>query len=307
MVEKKPDLRVKIGSLNFKNPVITASGTCGYGREFAEFYDLAVLGGIVVKGTTLEPRWGNPPPRIAETSSGMLNSIGLQNPGVEEVIRSEIPFLKYYDTVKIVNIAGHKIADYGEIAGKLDGVAGVDALELNISCPNVKNGGMAFGTDPKVAAQVTREVRAKTKLPLIVKLSPNVTDIAEIAKAVESAGADAVSMINTLTGLAIDAKTRKPILANLIGGLSGPAVKPVALRMIWQTYKAIKIPIIGLGGIQSASDIVEFMLAGAAAIQIGSANFINPMLCSEIIDELALWLKEEKITKVSDLTGALIV
>ena len=298
-------LQVKIGSLHFKNPIISASGTSGFGHEFADLYDLSLLGGIAVKGTTLEPRAGNPPPRIAETSSGMLNSVGLQNPGVDKIINEEIPFLKYYDLIRIVNISGHDINEYGKITQKLGGISGVDALEVNISCPNVKNGGMAFGTDPKIAAAVTKEVRKNTKIPIIVKLSPNVTDITEIAKAAEAEGADGVSLINTVMGMAIDAKTRRPILANVVGGLSGPAVKPVALRMVWQTAKSVKIPVIGMGGIQNATDVVEFMLAGASAVQVGSANFINPFACPDIILELKEWLKSENIKDVNELVGAL--
>jgi dihydroorotate dehydrogenase (NAD+) catalytic subunit len=300
-----PDLSVKIAGLNFKNPVIAASGVFGYGREYADIYDLAVLGGIAVKGTTTKPCRGNKPPRIAETSAGILNSVGLQNPGIDKVIEEEMSFLKYYDTIKIVNIAGHSMEEYVEMAAKLQGVAGVDALEINISCPNIKNGGMIFGADPKSASAVIKAVREVSSLPLIAKLTPNVTDISEIALAAEYAGADAVSLINTILGMAVNYKTRRPVLNSVFGGLSGPAVKPVALRMVWQVYNAVKIPIIGMGGIQKYTDIIEFMLAGAAAVQIGTANFINPMLCPEIIEDLRSWLEKEKIPSVSDLRGAL--
>lgn len=299
------NLKVKIGSLELKNPVLTASGTYGYGREFAELYDLSLLGGVVVKGTTYEPRPGNPPPRIVETPSGLLNSVGLQNPGVEAVIAREIPFLQAYDTVRIVNIAGKDLEEYRLVAEKLHAVPGVDALEINISCPNVDCGGMAFGTDAAIASSVVKAVRQSTSLPLIVKLSPNVTDIGEIAKSVEAAGADAISLINTLMGMAIDAKNRRPIMPNIVGGLSGPAVKPVALRMVWQVRKAVALPLIGIGGIQSAEDAAEFILAGASAVQVGSANFYNPNVCPEIIAGLAEYLKSQGMTDINQLIGAL--
>ncbi|MEG1501714.1 MAG: dihydroorotate dehydrogenase, partial [Clostridiales bacterium] len=298
-------LSVDLAKLHFKNPLIAASGTFGFGREFADIYDLSLLGGISVKGTTLYPRAGNPPPRIVETPAGMLNSVGLQNPGVEAVIAREIPFLRQYDLVRIVNIAGHDQDEYRQVAEKLFDIAGVDALEVNISCPNVKNGGMAFGTDPKIAAAVTKTVRQACSLPLIVKLSPNVTDISEIALAVESEGADAVSLINTVLGMAIDAKKRRPIMANVFGGLSGPALKPIALRMVWQVAQKVKIPIIGMGGINSAVDVIEFMLAGASAVQVGAGNFHNPFVCPEILEGLQEWLENEGVEDINQLVGAL--
>lgn len=299
------ELKVDIAGVELKNPLIAASGTFGYGREFSEIYDLSLLGGISVKGTTLKPRQGNPPPRIVETAGGMLNSVGLQNPGVDRVINEEIPFLRQYDTAIIVNIAGHDVDDYRLMAERLDAVEGIAALEVNISCPNVKSGGMAFGTDPQVAANITRIVREATKLPIIIKLSPNVTSITEIAQAVEAAGADAVSLINTLMGMAIDIKKRRPILANKVGGLSGPAIKPVALRMVWQTAKAVNIPVIGMGGIINADDAIQFMLAGASAFQIGAANFYDPLSAPQIIEDIEAWLDEEGIKDIREIIGAL--
>ena len=298
-------LAVDFAGLSLKNPILTASGTFGYGREFAELYDLSLLGGVVVKGTTAEPRKGNGVPRIAETPAGLLNSVGLQNPGIDRVIESELPFLRAFDTACIVNIARHSVEDYRIVAEKLAGVAGVDAVEVNISCPNVASGGMSFGTDPAVAAAVTQAVRAVWQGPLIVKLTPNVTDIVCIAKAVEDAGADALSLINTLQGMAIDIRSRRPILANTMGGLSGPAVKPVALRMVYQVARAVQIPVIGLGGIGSATDVVEFLLAGASAVQVGSANFQNPYICPQIIEDLEQWLEKEGIADIRELIGAL--
>ncbi len=298
------DLNVDVAGLKMKNPLITASGTSGYGRELAELFDLSLLGGISVKGTTLEPRLGNPPPRIAETPSGMLNSVGLQNPGIEKVLATELPFLCQFDTAVILNIAGHEPEDYRRLAELAEQASGIAALEVNISCPNVKCGGMAFGADPAIAGQVISLVRQVTRLPLIAKLTPNVTDITEIAKAVEAAGADAVSLINTLLGMAIDVEHRRPLLANTFGGLSGPAVKPVALRMVWQTSHGVSIPVIGMGGITSAADAIEFMMAGAAAFQIGSANFHNPSAAPQIITELNAWLDSHGVENVSDLVGA---
>ncbi|MCR4962640.1 MAG: dihydroorotate dehydrogenase [Firmicutes bacterium] len=298
------DLGTAFAGLQLKNPLLTASGTCGYGRELAQLFDLSLLGGICVKGTTLEPRLGNPPPRIMETAGGLLNSVGLQNPGVEKVIEEEMPFLRQFDTAVVVNIAGHQEDDYRLLAEKLDAVPGIAALEVNISCPNVKNGGMAFGTQPETAARITSLVRRATSLPVIVKLSPNVTDICEIAKAVEAAGADAVSLINTLLGMAIDVEKQRPFLANITGGLSGPALKPVALRMVWQTYRAVSIPIIGMGGICNAKDALEFMLAGASAFQIGAAAFHNPLAAPEILAGLDQWLDGHGVAKISDIIGA---
>lgn len=301
------NLNVSLGKLKLKNPVILASGTCNYGREYAGLFDLSLLGGIAVKGTTLLPRLGNPPPRIVETASGLLNSVGLQNPGVDKVIETEIPFLRQYDTAIIVNIAGHAEDDYALMAAKLDQVEGVAALEVNISCPNVQSGGMAFGTDCLVASRVTRLVRAATKLPIIIKLSPNVTDIASIAKAVEAEGADMVSLVNTFMGMAIDAHTRRPVMPNIVGGLSGPAIKPLALRMVWQVAKAVRIPVIGMGGIMTAEDVVEFFLAGAAAVEIGAAGFRDPLAAPNIIDGLAKWLEKEGVKNIAELTGGLIL
>ncbi|MEG2213379.1 MAG: dihydroorotate dehydrogenase [Clostridiales bacterium] len=298
------DLAVEVAGIKLKNPLITASGTCGYGRELSQLFDLSRLGGIAVKGTTLEPRIGNPPPRIMETAGGLLNSVGLQNPGVEKVATVEIPFLRQYDLAIIVNIAGHSYDDYRLMAEKLDTVEGIAALEVNISCPNVQAGGMAFGVDPQAAAAITALVRKATTLPLIVKLSPNVTDIGEIAKAVEAAGADAVSLINTMLGMSIDIEKKKPFLANTTGGLSGPALKPVALRMVWQTARAVSIPVIGMGGICSARDALEFMMAGAAAFQIGAAAFHDPLVAITIIRDLENWLDQHGVAQIADIIGA---
>ena len=300
-------LRVKIAGIHLKNPIILASGTCGYGRELAAIYDLSRLGGLAVKGTTLLPRLGNNPPRIAETASGLLNSVGLQNPGVKSVIENELPFLANFNTAIIVNIAGHSLDDYRQTAEHLEAAGNFAAVELNISCPNIAEGGMAFGTDTKVAASITSAVRQATTKPLIVKLSPNVTDIAAIAQAVEAAGADAISLINTLQGLAIDLASRKPVLGAVTGGLSGPAIKPIALRMVWQVKKAINIPIIGMGGIASAADALEFMLAGANAIQIGAAAFGDPLLPLKVAEGMAQWLDAQGVADVNELVGALEV
>ncbi|PWL71539.1 MAG: dihydroorotate dehydrogenase [Clostridiales bacterium] len=296
------DLSVNIAGVSFQNPVIPASGTFGYGREYAKFYDIGRLGGISVKGTTLERREGNPPPRVAETPSGMLNSVGLQNPGVEHFIKEEIPYIKQAGTRIIANIAGSTPEDYAEMARRLDGTD-VDMIELNISCPNVKCGGAAFGTDPKVAGGITRLVKDATSKPVMVKLTPNVTDIALMAKAVEAEGADAVSLINTLLGMRIDIKTRRPILKNNVGGLSGPAVFPVAVRMVWQVANAVRIPVVGMGGIATWKDAVEMMMAGASAIQVGAALFTNPYAPVEIIDGLNQYLDENGIASVSEIVG----
>lgn len=296
------DLSVNIAGVSFKNPVIPASGTFGYGREYAKFYDIGRLGGISVKGTTLERRDGNPPPRVAETPSGMLNSVGLQNPGVEHFIREEIPYIHGAGTKIIANIAGSTPEDYAEMARRLDGTD-VDMIELNISCPNVKCGGAAFGTDPKVAGGITRLVKDATSKPVMVKLTPNVTDIALMAKAVEAEGADAVSLINTLLGMRIDIKTRRPVLKNNVGGLSGPAVFPVAVRMVWQVANAVSIPVVGMGGIATWQDAVEMMMAGASAIQVGAALFTNPYAPIEIIDGLNRYLDENGIASVNEIVG----
>ncbi len=297
------DLRVRIGALHLQNPVLTASGTFGYGRELAVFVNPDRLGGIVVKGISLAPRPGNPPPRVVETACGMLNAIGLENVGVERFISDKLPFLRQTGTRVIVNILGDTVEEYGRLAGRLAGVEGIDALEVNISCPNVKKGGVAFGTVPETAAAVTRAVRAAADVPVIVKLSPNVTDIAVIARAVEAAGADAVSLINTLLGMAIDSRSRKPCLANVVGGLSGPAIKPVALRMVWQVARAVAIPVIGIGGIATAGDALEFLLAGATAVQVGTANFYQPRAGEEIIDGIRDFLRQEGEPSVRNIIG----
>lgn len=301
------DLAININGLAFKNPVLTASGTYGYGEEFADFVDLNRLGGIIVKGTTGRHREGNPYPRMAETPSGMLNAVGLQNKGVDYFISDIWPRIRHYQTHVIVNVSGSTVEEYLEIAGKLNEVDGIPAIELNISCPNVKEGGMAFGTSCPSAIAVTSAVREVYHKTLIVKLSPNVTHIAEMARAVEGAGADAVSLINTLLGMAINAETRRPVLSTVTGGLSGPAVKPVALRMVWQVYKAVKIPVIGLGGIMNAADAIEFMLAGATAIQVGTANFIDPAITVKIIEGMQDYCLRHNIRHISELTGSLLV
>jgi dihydroorotate dehydrogenase (NAD+) catalytic subunit len=297
------DLSVNIGSLKLKNPVMPASGCFSFGKEYADFYDLSQLGAIVVKATTLEPRLGNPTPRVAETPGGMLNAIGLQNPGVEKVIAEELPHLRKYDIPVIVNVAGTTVEDYVAVTERLMDSEDVDAIEVNISCPNVKCGGIQFGTDPAQAAHVTESIRKVSKVPVIVKLSPNVTDIVAMAKAVEAAGADAISMINTLVGMSIDLNKRRPLIANGVGGLSGPAVKPVAVRMTYQVAQAINIPIIGMGGIMEAEDAVEFLMAGATAVAVGTANFVNPTACPEIIDGLRAYCEQNRIANVRDLVG----
>ena len=298
-------LNTKIGSLELKNPVMTASGTFGYGTEYADFMDINRLGAIIVKGTTLNPRQGNPYPRMAETPSGMLNAVGLQNKGVDYFVDHIYPEVQKIDTAVIVNVSGSCIDDYVQTASIINTLDGIPAIELNISCPNVKQGGMAFGVNPESAAQVVSAVRKAYDKTLIVKLSPNVTDITEIARAVEGAGADSVSLINTMLGMAIDAEKRKPILSTITGGMSGPAVKPVALRMVWQTAKAVKIPVIGLGGICSATDAIEFLLAGASAIQIGTANFIDPSISEKVIDGIEDYLTRHGFNSVQEIIGAL--
>jgi len=299
------NLNINIGKLQLKNPVMTASGTFGYGSEYSDFMDISRIGGIIVKGTTIRARQGNPYPRMAETYSGMLNAVGLQNKGVDYFINHIYPTVKDIDTNIIVNVSGSTIEEYVETAEKLNSLENIPAIELNISCPNVKEGGMAFGTSCLSAAQVVREVRRAYKNELIVKLSPNVTDISEIALAVEAEGADSVSLINTLLGMAIDAEKRKPVLSTITGGLSGPAVKPIALRMVWQVARAVKIPVIGLGGIMNAADAIEFMLAGATAIQIGTANFIDPTVTIKVIDGINEYLDRHKFQSVTDIIGAL--
>ena len=299
-------LAINLAGITMKNPLMAASGTFGFGEEFADFLDLNEVGAVVVKGITREPRRGNAGRRIAETPSGMLNCIGLQNPGVDVFLRDTLPRIKKYQAPIIVNINGNLIEDYAFLAEALDD-SGIAGIEVNISCPNTKHGSMAFGVVPETAAEVTAEVRKRTKLPVIVKLSPNVTDITEIAKAVEAAGADAVSLINTLVGMAIDIRSWRPVLGNVVGGLSGPAVKPVALRMVWQTAQAVKIPVVGMGGISNASDAVEFLLAGAQAVAIGAANFVNPCSMQEIATGLESYLRSRGLTHVSQLVGQIKV
>lgn len=300
-------LSINIGGLRLKNPVMTASGTFGYGKEFADFVDLSRIGGILVKGTTIRSRDGNAYPRMAETPMGMLNAVGLQNKGVDYFISNIYPSIKDYDTNIIVNVSGSTIEDYADCAAKLTDLEKIPAIELNISCPNVKEGGMAFGTSACSASEVVKAVRKVWNKTLIVKLSPNVTDITEIARAVEAEGADAVSLINTLLGMAIDINKRKPVLSTVTGGLSGPCVKPVALRMVWQTYNAVKIPIIGMGGISCWQDAIEFILAGASAIQIGTYNFIDPTISVKVVDGIESYLEKNNIKTISELIGSLII
>jgi dihydroorotate dehydrogenase (NAD+) catalytic subunit len=299
------DLSVTIGTLSLKNPVMTASGTFGYGEEFSEFMDLNTLGAIVVKGLSLRPREGNPPPRTVETASGMLNAIGLQNVGIENFIREKLPILRKFRTPVIVNFFGDTVDEFVEAAKMLSDAKGIHALEMNVSCPNKQAGWSIFSTDPEVFLKVVSAVRKATEMTLIVKLSPNVTDIAHMAKIAEKEGADSVSLINTITGMAIDVKTRRPKLGNVTGGLSGPAIKPIALRMVWEVYRAVKIPIIGMGGIMDTSDAIEFMLAGATAVAVGTANFVNPTITLEIIRGIEEYMRDNGIEEVRELTGGL--
>ena len=296
-------MAVNIGDLRMKNPMLTASGTFGFGEEFADFIDLERLGGFIVKGTTLEPRQGNPYPRMAETPAGMLNAVGLQNKGVDHFIADTYPHLKDLKTNVLVNVSGARIEDYVAVAEKLAPLESIPAIEVNISCPNVKQGGMAFGTTCEGAAQVTAAMRKAWPRTLIVKLSPNVTSIADIARAVEAEGADSVSLINTIMGMAIDVERRRPCLSTVTGGLSGAAVRPVAVRMVWQTAKAVKIPVIGLGGISSGRDAIEFMLAGARAVQIGTANFIDPQVTVKAIDWMEDWCLRQGVRDINDIVG----
>lgn len=305
LMEIKPDLKTDIGGIKIKNPVMTASGTFGYAVEFEELVDLNRLGGIIVKGLSLEPSMGNKPPRIVETACGMLNAIGLENVGIEAFVKEKLPFLKKLSAPVFTNIYGKSISDYALLAERIDELNEIAGIEVNISCPNVKAGGLAFGVVPETAAEVVGAVRKKTSKPLIVKLSPNVTDITKIARAVEDAGADSLSMINTITGMSIDIETRRPKLANITGGLSGPAIKPVALRMVWQVAQSVKIPVIGVGGIVCAEDALEFLIAGAAAVQVGTANFINPHATIDIIEGIERFLIEKKISRVGDIIGTL--
>lgn len=295
--------KVTIAGVTFKNPILTASGTFGSGEEYAQFVDLNRLGGVITKGVANVPWEGNPTPRVAEVYGGMLNAIGLQNPGVDVLIKRDLPFLKKYDTKIIVNVCGRSVYDYLEVVERLNNQP-VDLLEINISCPNVKQGGIAFGQAPNMAAHITQEIRKKSKHPIIIKLSPNVTNIAEMAKAVESAGADAVSLINTLTGMKIDVKTRRFVLANKTGGLSGPAVHPIAVRMVYEAAQAVKIPIIGMGGVMNAEDALELMLAGASAVAVGTANFTNPTATIDILNSIRQFMVEQGIQDINELIGA---
>lgn len=296
-------LAVEIGGMPMRNPVMTASGTFGYGTEFTDFMPMSALGAYIIKGTTLEPRQGNPYPRMAETPLGMLNAVGLQNKGVDYLIEHIYPEIKNYDSNLVVNVSGSKPEDYAEVARRLAPLDGVKAIEINISCPNVKQGGMAFGTTCAGAAAVTKAVREAWPRTMIVKLSPNVTDITEIARAAEAEGADAVSLINTMMGMAVDVERRKPCLSTVTGGLSGPAVRPVAVRMVWQTAKAVKIPVVGLGGICNGRDAIEFMLAGARAVEVGTANFLNPAVCAEIVEWMAEWCRRHGVADINEIVG----
>jgi dihydroorotate dehydrogenase (NAD+) catalytic subunit len=300
-----PDLRVTLGPLVLKNPVLAASGTFGYGREYAPLIDIEKLGGIVVKGLSLKPRDGNPPPRIVETPCGMLNAIGLANIGLERFLKEKLPWLQRLGTAVIVNVYGHSQQEYGDLAGALKGVNGISAIEVNISCPNVECGGMAFGTDPEASARVTEQVLKDSDKPVIVKLSPNVTDIRAVASAVESAGAHALSLINTLTGMVIDIETRSPVLANVSGGLSGPAIRPIALHMVHQAVRTVRIPVIGIGGIISHNDALEFLIAGAKAVQVGTGNFVNPGGTLDIIEGLRQFCVERGIETIKEVIGSL--
>ncbi len=300
-----PDLRVDVGGIRLKNPVMTSSGTFGYGAEYKDLIDLNRLGGIVVKGLSLEPARGNPAPRIVETPCGMLNAIGLENVGIEAFVRDKLPFLKTLSTPTVVNLYGKTIEEYAALTRRVDEIEGIAGIEVNISCPNVKAGGCAFGVDPETVRLLVQTLRAQTRLPLLVKLSPNVTDITVIARSAEDAGADAISLINTLTGMAVDIETRRPKLANITGGLSGPAIRPVALRMVWQVAETVKIPVVGMGGIMTARDALEFLIAGATAIQVGTANFVNPRASLEIVDGIGAYLVEKNIPRVTDIIGTL--
>lgn len=304
MTTDKIDLTTQIAGIRLKNPILGASGTYGYGLLFGKYFDLSAIGGFVTKGISMRPRAGNPPPRIIETHSGMLNAIGLQNVGFDDFVSNKMPKLKGVDAAVIVNFFGNTIEEYAELAAKLDGVEGVAALEMNISCPNIKEGGIAFGSDVGLTERVVSACRQATRKPLIVKLSPNVTNITEFAQACESSGADALSVINTVVGMAIDIWGRRPALSNITGGLSGPAIKPIALRMVWQCYKAVKLPIFGIGGITSVYDVAEFIMAGASAVQIGSMNFVEPSVCKDIADELPALLRALGVSSPSDILGA---
>ncbi len=300
---KNPDLSVDFAGIKLKNPVLTASGTFGYGEEYADFVDLNELGGVIVKGVSLKAIKGNPPPRIWETPSGMLNAIGLENPGVDAFIERKMPYLRQFDTAVIVNVFGYSLEEYIGVVERLDNVPGIAGLEVNISCPNVKSGGIVFGTDVQASYNLLSALRKKTKLPLIAKLSPNVTDITQFARAAADAGCDGLSLINTLLGMAIDVRCRRPRLANCTGGLSGPAIRPVAVRMVWQTAKAVSQPIIGMGGIVTAEDALEFILAGASAVAVGTANFVNPRATIDVVRGIGSFMAEQGIAKIRDLVG----
>ena len=304
---QRPDMSVDLAGIKMRNPVMTASGTFGYGAEFADYMNLESIGAMITKGLSLKPKAGNPTPRIVETPGGMLNAIGLQNVGVDAFVSQKLPYLASVATPVIVNVYGNTLEEYGEVARRLDPLSGVAGIEVNISCPNVKQGGIVFGTDPQAAGEVVRLVRKNTSKPLIVKLSPNVTDVVLMARACADAGADALSLINTLTGMAIDLERRRPILANLTGGLSGPAIKPVALRMVWQVAKSVQLPIIGIGGIMNARDALEFILAGASAVQVGTASFLDPSAAQTIAREMEQYLAERGIASLASMIGALEV
>jgi dihydroorotate dehydrogenase (NAD+) catalytic subunit len=305
MTVRRPDLRVKLGPLELTNPVLAASGTFGYGQELAELVDPGLLGGVVVKGLSLRPRAGNPPPRIAETPCGMLNAIGLENIGLEGFLKDKLPWLQQLNTTVIVNIYGHNLDEYGAVAAGLRGVEGIAALEINASCPNVERGGMAFGTDPDVCARLTEQVLKQSDKPVIVKLSPNVTDITTVAASAEKAGAHALSLINTLTGMAVDIHSRQPKLGNVFGGLSGPAIRPVALYLVYRVVGAVGIPVIGIGGIMDHEDALEFLMVGAQAVQVGTANFINPRATLDIIDGLSKFCQDQGIPRIKEVIGTL--
>jgi dihydroorotate dehydrogenase (NAD+) catalytic subunit len=302
---QRPDMTVEVAGIKMRNPVMTASGTFGYGAEFADYLDLESIGAMITKGLSLKPKAGNPTPRIVETPGGMLNAIGLQNVGIDAFIEHKLPYLQNVDTPVIVNLYGNTLEEYGAVAARLDGLPGVAGIEVNISCPNVKQGGIVFGTDPHAAQEVVRLVKRNTSKPMIVKLSPNVTDVVLMARACADAGADALSLINTLTGMAIDLDRRRPVLANITGGLSGPAIKPVALRMVWQVARNVKIPIIGIGGIMNARDALEFILAGASAVQVGTASFLDPSAAQTIAREMEQYLVDKGITSIASMIGAL--
>jgi dihydroorotate dehydrogenase (NAD+) catalytic subunit len=304
---QRPDMTVELAGIKMRNPVMTASGTFGYGAEFADYMNLESIGAMITKGLSLKPKAGNATPRIVETPGGMLNAIGLQNVGIDAFISQKLPYLKKVATPVIVNVYGNTLEEYGEVASRLDGLPGVAGVEVNISCPNVKQGGIVFGTDPQAAREVVSLVKKNTSKPLIVKLSPNVTDVVLMARACADAGADALSLINTLTGMAIDLERRRPILANVTGGLSGPAIKPVALRMVWQVAKSVKLPIIGIGGIMNARDALEFILAGATAVEVGTASFLDPSAAQTIARDMEQYLVDNGIASIASMIGALEV